>query len=78
MVDQPPRGRHHDLHSPAQVIDLLPFGHSAIDTRILNRRTLSKLVAFLLDLQSELAGRGQDEDDGPVPLFKVGLEEGGV
>lgn len=76
MINQSPRGRHHDLHPPSQVIHLLPLRHPAINTRILNRRALPELVAFLLDLQSQLAGRGQDKDDGTVALLEVGLEGG--
>jgi len=76
MIDQSPWRGHHNLHPPSQVIHLLPLGHPAINTRILNRRALSEFVAFLLDLQGELASRGEDEDDGSVALLEVGLEGG--
>lgn len=74
MINQSPRGRHHNLHASAKIIHLLPLRHPAINTCILNRRALPELVTFLLDLQSQLARRGQDEDNGTVPLLEVGLE----
>jgi len=70
-VDQTTRGGDADLDTLGEVTDLLALGHTTVDAGVPNAGRLAELADFLLNLNSELTGRGKDEDDGSV----TGCEE---
>lgn len=54
------------LNTASEISDLLTLGDTTVDTGVANARRFAELVNFSLNLDSELTGGGEDEDDGTV------------
>jgi hypothetical protein len=65
-VDQTARGGDTHLDTASEISDLLTLGDTTVDTGVANARRFAELVNFSLNLDSELTGGGEDEDDGTV------------
>lgn len=65
-VDQATGGSNADLNAPGEIADLLALGHTTVDAGVPNTGRLSKFADLLLNLDSELTSRGEDEDDGAI------------
>lgn len=74
VINEAAWSSNHNLDTTLQVTNLASFGDSAINDCILDIRRTSKLVAFLLDLNSKFAGGSNDEDNGSISRLQVWLE----
>jgi hypothetical protein len=70
-VDQTTGSSDADLNTLGKVTDLLALGHTTVDAGVPDAGRLAELADFLLDLDSQLTGGSEDEDDGSV----TGCEE---
>ncbi len=52
VINQTPRSRNENLNSVLQCPNLAAFGNTAVDHSVLDSRGRTKLVTFLLDLDS--------------------------
>lgn len=65
-VDQTTGSGNADLDTSGEVADLLALRHTTVDAGVPNARRLAKLADLLLNLDSELTGGSEDEDDRAV------------
>lgn len=70
-VDQTTRGSDADLNALGEVANLLALGHTTVDASVPDAGRLAELADFLLNLDSQLTGGCEDEDNGSV----TGCEE---
>lgn len=63
----------YDFDTILQVANLAALRNSAVNNSVLNIRGSTELVALLLDLNSKLACRSNDEDNGSVAGLQVRL-----
>jgi hypothetical protein len=62
-----------NLHTSGKVSNLLASGNTSVDTGVSNLGRLAELGALLLNLNSQLSGGGEDQDDGSVTVGQHGL-----
>ena len=72
-VDQPTRSGDHDLDTALQVTDLRTLGCTTVDSSVPDFGVCAKLGALLLNLDSELTSRRENERDGAIAGSKEGL-----
>ena len=72
-VDKPTGRGDADLDTPREVTDLRALRDTAVDASVANARGLAELGDFLLNLNSQLTGRGEDENDRAVTGGQEGL-----
>jgi hypothetical protein len=72
-VDETSGGSDDNLGSTLEVTDLSSLGNSSVNASVPDPRGGSELGALLLDLDGELTGRSEDEDDGSVSGGEEGL-----
>lgn len=72
-VDQSTGRGNDNFGTSLEVSDLASLGGSSVDGGVSDARRLSELGALGLDLDGELSGGGEDEDDRSVSGSKKGL-----
>lgn len=55
-----------DLDTAGEITDLRALGHTSVDTRVPNAGRLSELADLALDLDGQLTGRGEDQDNRSI------------
>lgn len=72
-VDQSTWSSDADFDTTSEVADLLSLGNTSIHTGVSDAGRLSEFADFLLNLDGQLTGRSEDENDGSVTRSEKGL-----
>lgn len=80
-IDEATRGSNADLDTSREISNLRTLGDTTVDAGVANAGRLAELGDFLLNLDGQLAGRGENKDDrtiaGSEERLSVDVNDGG-